>query len=99
MDARADADRRRGVDVEVGDDVRAVRRRGRSCAKHDAAFYPRAGVYVCERQEHVADTQTRVPQYEERRAGGESATHATMFPSERHAIALFRREIQSNVDI
>ena len=38
VDARADTDRRRVVDLDVGDDVRAVQRHGRSCAKHEAKF-------------------------------------------------------------
>ena len=99
VDARADADRSRGVDVEVGHDVRAVRRRSRSCAEHDSALYPRARVYICEWQEHVTNTQTRVPQDEEGRARAEGATHAPMFPSKRYAVALLRRVIQSDVDI
>ena len=99
VDARADSDRRRGVDVEVGDHVRAALRLWRSCAKHDTPVHPRVWTHLCERQEHVANAQPRVLQDEEGRAGAESAAHAAVLPPESDAVALLRRVVQGDVDV
>ena len=95
VDVRAHTDRRRGVDMDVGNDVRAAWRCSRSCAMHEAPLHPRARAYLCERQKHVTDAHTRLLQDEERRASAESAAHAMVLPSERHAVALFWRVVQT----
>ena len=60
--------------------VCAARRRSRPRATHEAPLYPRARFYVFEGQKHVMDVHTQVLHDEERRAGAESATRATVLP-------------------